>query len=187
MPPPPPPCPQCKKLFVRRSRPQNLLERFFARLYVYMFRCQLCLHRFPVLQFGQRYRPELADMREYERIKTNLPASFSGTQAKGEGTIIDLSLRGAWIKTTQRVPRGLTLHLTILPSDQEKPIEIETTIVRWNLGKEFGLEFLEINPEYQDRLRNLLEQCWIRSLSQESPKKSRKTEPLPGQTDSTQP
>ncbi len=36
------------------------------------------------------------------------------------------------------------------------PLEVVQAVVRWFLGREFGLEFIRMRPEEQERLRQFL-------------------------------
>ena len=36
------------------------------------------------------------------------------------------------------------------------PLEVKQAVVRWWMGREFGLEFIRMRPEEQERLRQFL-------------------------------
>jgi hypothetical protein len=160
--PPVPACPKCQQVFVRRVLPKKGLEHLLWHLYLYPFRCQLCAHRFIAFQLGQRYTIQLDDMREYERLRVKLPVSFSGGSVKGSGATVDMTMKGCWIDTPQRVmvTKGMTLQLKIQEPGKGLPIEIESGMVRWALGRGFGVEFLSIKPNQMDRLRALVKSSW---------------------------
>lgn len=142
---------------MRRAHQQGPFEHLLATLFCYPFRCQLCRHRFLVLQVGRRPRPQLTDLREYERIRVSSAASFFGENILGEGTTVDISVKGCWIKGEKQVRKGWVLRLRIQRSLREPPIEIETAMVRWVLGNGFGVEFIQVQPKDDLKLRQLVE------------------------------
>ncbi len=160
-----PACPKCKQVFVRRVLPKKGWEHLLWHLYLYPFRCQLCTHRFFALRLGQRYRIELDDMREYERLRVTLPVTFTGGPVKGTGVTVDITMKGCWIDCPQRVmvSKGMTIALKIQDSGKGLPIEIESGMVRWALGRGIGVEFLNVKPNHLDRLRALIKTAWEQS------------------------
>ncbi len=178
--PPVPLCPKCKQAFVRRVLPKKGLEHVLWHLFLYPFRCQLCMHRFLALRFGQRYSIQLDDMREYERLRVSLPVTFSGGSAKGGGVTVDITMKGCWIDSPQRImiSKGMTLQLKIQEPGKGLPIEIETAMVRWALGRGFGIEFVSVKPNQLDRLRALVKQTWERSLREDPEERTATVIPL---------
>ncbi len=77
----------------------------------------------------------------------------------GEGTVIDLSKRG-WKATvvisSQSVRPGMYLKLRLYLPDQAPPMDVDSAAVRWAKGQEFGLEFLIMGSEQEERLRRFL-------------------------------
>ena len=53
---PRPLCPRCSREYVKRVSRVGLGERLISLFYVYPFRCQLCGHRFQLLQWGVEYK-----------------------------------------------------------------------------------------------------------------------------------
>ena len=47
---------------------------------------------------------------------------------------------------------GLRLHLP----EQDLPIVVDESVVRWSWGPKFGLEFIRMEPEEQVRLRRFV-------------------------------
>lgn len=163
--PPVPVCPKCEASFVRRVLPKKGIEHLLWHLYLYPFRCQLCAHRFLALRFGQRYDIQLDDMREYERLRVKIPVTFSGGSVRGSGATIDITMKGCWIDCPQRVmvSKGMTIHLKLQEPGKGLPIEIESGMVRWALGRGFGVEFVHAKPNHLDRLRSLVKNTWEQS------------------------
>lgn len=160
-----PTCPNCGRDFVRRSHRQGLLERVLSVIYVYPFRCQLCMHRFLTLQLGKRFIKQKVDRREYERIETKLPLAFKGDQAQGEGMTIDLSMAGCALESDATVPEGSLVQLE-LKNSSASPVEVEAAVVRSARQRTIGLQFLRLREEEQERLRQ-----FVRQLLQSRPKR----------------
>ncbi len=74
-------------------------------------------------------------LRYARRYQVHCPITLLGDHLVGEGTVRNVS--------TVRV---------LLP-DQAVPMKVDLAVVRWSRGREFGLEFLRMQQEEQDRLR----------------------------------
>ena len=99
------------------------------------------------------------ERRGYPRLRVQFPISFSGDDIAGEGTVIDISKRG-WkatvVTSTQSVRPGTYLKLHLSLPDQAPPMDVDSAAVRWAKGREFGLEFLMIGSEEEERLRRFV-------------------------------
>ncbi len=99
------------------------------------------------------------ERRGYPRFRVQFPISFSRDDIAGEGTVIDISKRG-WKATvatsSQSVRQGMCLKLRLSLPDQAPPMDIELAAVRWAKGQESGLEFINMEPEEQTRLRRFV-------------------------------
>lgn len=153
-------CPRCGTHVVRLTRPRNAWDHLFTMVYCYPFRCQLCRARYRVIQPRYRFEAERADWREYVRIPVEFRAFFSGEQIRGEGTMVDTSINGCWIKSGIRVPKGAAIRLRVYGVAQEPPIEIEATIAWCRAGRGFGLTFFKMAPEHEAWLRQLITARW---------------------------
>jgi hypothetical protein len=176
-----PACPKCKQTFVRRVLPKKGLEHLLWHLFLYPFRCQLCTHRFLALRFGQRYTIQLDDMREYERLRIKLPATFTAGSVRGSGATVDITMKGCWIDCPQRVmvSKGMTLSLKLQEPGKNLSIDVESAMVRWALGRGIGIEFLSIKPNQLDRLRALVLSTWNKLRSEEPEAEGRTTQVIP--------
>jgi hypothetical protein len=152
-----PKCPQCDKVYVRRSHRTSPLEQLLSVFLIFPFRCQLCTHRFLAFQG----RPQESRHREYERIPVRFPVSYharSGQhQTEGEGTVVGLSIRGCTLTTDQPLRAGALLRLRLFPTQDERPIAIDVAVVRSTVKRRFGLEFLTVREEEDQRLRRVIE------------------------------
>jgi len=54
---------------------------------------------------------------------------------------------------------GAFLELSVNLPAPERNLSVDVAVVRWTLGEKFGLDFLQMQPEEQKRLRR-----FIRSL-----------------------
>ena len=84
----------------------GLGERLISLFYVYPFRCQLCSHRFKVIQWGVTYTRIEEDRREYERLPANFPVAFSAGAMNGQGGVLDISMGGCMFHTEARLSGG---------------------------------------------------------------------------------
>jgi len=76
------------------------------------------------------------------RFPVQFRSSFSSiTMVGGEGSLVDLSLRGCRIESPTDVQPGASLELRIVGIEHEPPIQIQAAIVRWSRERQFGLEF----------------------------------------------
>jgi hypothetical protein len=152
-------CKRCAVDYVRQSRRSSALDRVLGAIHMYLFRCQLCAHRFWAIQTGASDRRPTYDddRREFQRLAIRIPVSFSSEQKSGDGFVTDLSIRGCALQTDTRPHHGAVLSLTLHPADSLPPIEVESTIIRSALGQRVGVEFLEMDPDEEERLRGYIE------------------------------
>ena len=156
-------CPQCGTHFVRRSHRQGVKERFLSLASVYPFRCQVCGHRFKALQSRVRSAPHLLDRRQYERLSTHVPTTYtasvkSGGARVGEGMVSDVSLGGCYLHTAVPASEGTLLSLQLQTGEHTPAIPVETAIVRTARPTGVGLEFLHLDEAAQERLSRLVRQ-----------------------------
>ncbi|MBM4124307.1 MAG: PilZ domain-containing protein [Nitrospira sp.] len=156
-------CPQCGKDFIHRVGHCGVTEQCLALVCVAPFRCQICMHRFLLLQPGQWHVFSTRERRESDRFPVNYQALFTGDRIKGEGTIVNLGAQGGYLQSDACLAIGAPLRLSIQHAEGAPPLEIETAIVRWNLGAWHGFEFQQVAPEQERELRRLLEACWMRA------------------------
>jgi hypothetical protein len=94
------------------------------------------------------------DARTVPRFPVHFRSSFTSTNVTGgEGSVVDLSVRGCRIESATHTLAGTVLELRIYVSDHEAPLGIDQVIVRWTRGKFFGVEFFSLQPEEWVRLQ----------------------------------
>lgn len=93
------------------------------------------------------------ELRKYPRFAVQLPVSFAGDHFTGEGIVFNLSKEGCALGSEISVPKGAYVSLRIHLSDEVLPVEVELAAVRWRSDQKFGVEFIRLKPEAQERLR----------------------------------
>ncbi|MGH7231521.1 MAG: PilZ domain-containing protein, partial [Nitrospiraceae bacterium] len=69
---------------------------------------------------------------------------------------VNLSAPSCAIKTAKALREGDYLELRMLIPDQATPLAIDLAKVRWEHNGHFGLQFIRMRPDDQDRLATLL-------------------------------
>ncbi len=97
------------------------------------------------------------DLRRDPRHRVRFASSFSVARvAEADGVAVDLSLRGCRISSKTPVTPWTTLELHISLPGQRWPLKISQVGVRWAEAGEFGVEFVVMPDEAQQRLRQLI-------------------------------
>ncbi len=97
------------------------------------------------------------EKRKTPRFKVHLPILFSGYNVTGEGIVVDFSLGGCSFHSGQKVKRGDFLKLRISIPNQDSPLVVDQTEVRFSGRQLFVLQFLAMQPQEQERLRRFLD------------------------------
>lgn len=95
------------------------------------------------------------DFRKHPRMDVQLRIAFRGDQIVGEGTVCNLCSVGCGVRSSIAPPIGAFLEVQIYHPSGESLAKVEVAVVRWCIGQQFGLDFLQITPEEQERLRHL--------------------------------
>jgi hypothetical protein len=95
------------------------------------------------------------EKRKSPRFPARFRSSFTSLNlVGGEGTVVDLSVRGCRVDSTTGVRTGTSLEVRIQTSEDEPPLKIQEAVVRWSRLQEFGLEFVTLAPEEWARLQH---------------------------------
>lgn len=97
------------------------------------------------------------DQRKYARYCVEYVGSFSGERISAPGVIVDLSTVGGRARSATQFTKGDFLGVLIDIPRYEHPLHIPLAVVRWSHGQEFGMEFIQMEPDDQQRLRELVE------------------------------
>ncbi len=97
------------------------------------------------------------EQRKHPRYPVKFNSSFSSANiVTGEGTLIDLSLRGCHIASTTDVKPGTTIKVSIQVSPNEPVLHIDQAVVRWYRAAHFGIEFVTLSAEGWARLQRIV-------------------------------
>ncbi len=95
--------------------------------------------------------------RQHPRFPVQFRSSFtSASRVSGEGDVIDLSIRGCRVSSQAEVSPGAAVELTIHLAAPEPPLCVTQAVVRWCRTKQFGLEFVALQPEAWAQLHALV-------------------------------
>jgi len=98
----------------------------------------------------------MEQLRQFPRFNVQYKVSFSGEGIQGEGEVYNLSLGGCAVESETSVPKGEYLQLRIQLPTLPAPISVPLGAVRWAIRREFGVEFIRLPHEDQERLRQHL-------------------------------
>ncbi|MEK7237816.1 MAG: PilZ domain-containing protein [Nitrospirota bacterium] len=145
-------CPICGAPFVRVTYREGRVERLLSRVNVFPFRCQLCTNRFRALSSGARHNTQAFDRRQYARLTASIEAQvLDRNQPTVTTRITDISMDGCTLQTTG-LSKGAFVELVLKPTVEEETIYIETAMVCSVRPSSMGVRFLEVPPEHQRRL-----------------------------------
>ena len=153
---PRPLCPRCSREYVRRVRRVGLAERLISLFYVYPFRCQLCGHRFQLLQWGVKYKRLEEDRREYERMPVSFPATFVADGVNGQGLVVDISIAGCSLRTESQIAEGKIVSMGLPVANETHPVRVKAAIVRSFQAGRAGVEFLQFDNGERERLQSFI-------------------------------
>ncbi len=161
-----PRCPRCGRHFVQRAHRTGVLEQLLSVAYIYPFRCQVCMHRFRALRWGQRYRRRAQDRREFERIPVRVPVRLLGIPRPASAETIDLSVNGCNVVTDALLETGTVVELEFDVQPGGSPVAVEAAVVHSTHPGGAGLVFLRIRPEEKDRLRDFIVGLMVRRATE---------------------
>ena len=109
----------------------------------------------------------MIEQRKNLRFHVQFRSSFSSiAMVGGEGTVVDLSIRGCRIESPTDVQPGASLEVRIAVIEHEPPVQVQQAIVRWSRGRQFGLEFETMVPEEWARLQHTVKQVEMEPYEQ---------------------
>ena len=94
--------------------------------------------------------------RKHTRFAVQLPVSFTGDQLSDAGTILNLSAEGCAITSDTVAGTTVYLQLALQLREREEPVQVDLAAVRWASATRFGVEFIKIRPEEEDRLKKFV-------------------------------
>ena len=96
--------------------------------------------------------------RNKPRIDVDYSTSFTGDQLTGKGTLSNLTIAGAEIRSPTDCPIDAHLSLTIQSSGARPPIVVTLAVVRWKEADRFGVEFVRFEGHSKQQLEEMLNQ-----------------------------
>jgi len=70
--------------------------------------------------------------------------------------VSNLSAGGCKVKSYTPVDSGMELEVRVYPLDPYSPIKVDKASVRWVTGRDFGLEFLNLEAGEQAQLQRFI-------------------------------
>jgi hypothetical protein len=105
------------------------------------------------------------EQRKHARYHVEYAGSFSGERIRANGVILDLSKEGCRARSGVTVGKGEFCGVLIDVPRDETPLHVDLAVVRWAQGQEFGMEFIRMTTDYQQRLRELIRTTEANSIS----------------------
>ncbi len=97
------------------------------------------------------------ELRKHPRFPAYCPINFQGEDIVGEGAVVNVSLGGCEVESRVPVQPKTYLGLRIAVSTATAPLEVEVAPVRWSDGHKFGIEFMCMQADAQELLRQFVE------------------------------
>jgi PilZ domain len=99
----------------------------------------------------------LEERRHSDRVPVEYSAAFSaGWLIRAQGVILELSAVGCRARSTFAIKKDDCVRVLIDVPRYEDPLHISLAAVRWAKDENFGLEFLQVEPDDRRRLLDLL-------------------------------
>ncbi len=99
--------------------------------------------------------------RKSARCRVEYGGSFLGERISAQGVVLDLSPEGCRARSADEFHKGDCLRVLIDVPRYENPLHVTLAVVRWSNGQEFGMEFIRMEPDSQQRLCQLIRQIAV--------------------------
>jgi c-di-GMP-binding flagellar brake protein YcgR len=96
------------------------------------------------------------EKRQQPRFTSQFRSTISGGQREGQGRTRDLSAGGCMIETDFPVAVGTSYECRIYVPGLDWPLRIDEAQVRWVKDNTFGIQFLKIQPDEEEKLRQVI-------------------------------
>ncbi len=83
-------------------------------------------------------------------------AKWLGRGGDGIGVVFDVSMRGAKVMSEAGIQRGDRVSVSLSLPNQVSPMTVEEATVRWEKEQVYGLEFVDLSPVAEMRLRKFI-------------------------------
>jgi hypothetical protein len=106
------------------------------------------------------------DLRQHPRLRVSAPficslsrlglAKWLRRGAEGFGVVFDVSMKGAKVMSEAGIQRGDRVAVSLSLPNQASPMTVEEASVRWGKDQVYGLEFIDLSPVAEMRLRKFI-------------------------------
>jgi PilZ domain-containing protein len=96
------------------------------------------------------------DQRQYNRVRVDYEASFSGEAYRAQGIIVNLSILGCRARSAFPIKKGESIGILISVPAYDHPIYVSRAEVQWADGNEFGMEFIHMEWEGRQHLGEII-------------------------------
>jgi len=106
------------------------------------------------------------DLRQHPRLRISAPFTCAFARRgltkwirgdhEGLGVVFDVSLGGAKVMSENGIKPGEHMSVSLTLPNQVTPTTIEEAAVRWGKDQIYGLEFLNLSPIAEMRLRKFI-------------------------------
>ncbi|WHZ14003.1 MAG: hypothetical protein OJF52_000838 [Nitrospira sp.] len=106
------------------------------------------------------------DLRQHPRLRIPAPfvcslsrlglAKWLSRGGDGIGVVFDVSMKGAKVMSEAGIQRGDRLSISLSLPNQASPMTVEEAAVRWEKDQVYGLEFVDLSPVAEMRLRKFI-------------------------------
>jgi len=83
---------------------------------------------------------------------------YDETESEGEATLLDLSVGGCRIQSDIALTLGKEYSLILQLSRDNRPIRVETAVVRWLKDGTYGLKFMVLHSQEEIRIKELIKE-----------------------------
>jgi len=97
------------------------------------------------------------DGRQFPRIPLVSVTMVASEQHSGHDVLLDLSQTGAKLSSAYPIRPSDYVALNLSLPFHEPSLQVVLAAVRWVQGKNYGVEFIQITPSEQRRLRDFLD------------------------------
>ena len=106
------------------------------------------------------------DLRQHPRLRVPAPfvcslsrlglAKWLSRGGNGIGVVFDVSMKGAKVMSEAGIQRGDRLSIRLSLPNQASPMTVEEATVRWEKDQVYGVEFVDLSPVAEMRLRKFI-------------------------------
>ncbi len=96
------------------------------------------------------------EKRQQPRFTSQFRSTISSGQREGQGRTLDLSVGGCMIETDFPVAVGASFEFRIYVPGLDWPLRIDEAQVRWVKANTFGIQFMKIKPDDEEKLKQVI-------------------------------